>query len=56
MIRNVRVRRVVAACTAAGGVALLLLAPRNATWLGILLIVAGLALELIGMNLRHRDR
>jgi hypothetical protein len=55
MIRNVRVRRSLAVVLATGGGALLLLAPHNA-WLGILLIVAGLALELIGMNLRHRDR
>lgn len=55
MIRNVRVRRTLAAGLAAAGGALLLLAPHNA-WVGILLIVAGLALEVIGMNLRHRDQ
>ena len=54
MIRNVRVRHTLALCLAAAGGALLLLAPHNA-WLGILLIVAGLALELIGVNLRHPD-
>jgi len=54
MIRNVRVRRIVATCIAAAGGALLLLAPQNA-WLGIVLIALGLALEVIGMNLRHKD-
>lgn len=55
MVRNVRLRRIVATCLAAAGAAMLLLAPRNA-WLGIVLIALGLALEVIGMNLRHRDR
>jgi drug/metabolite transporter (DMT)-like permease len=54
MIRNVRVRRSVATGLAAAGVALLLLAPQDA-WLGIVLIALGLALEVIGINLRHRD-
>jgi drug/metabolite transporter (DMT)-like permease len=55
MIRNVRIRRSIALALAAAGAALLLLAPQNG-WLAIFLIVAGLALEVIGMNLRHRDR
>jgi energy-converting hydrogenase Eha subunit E len=54
MIRNVRVRRLLAGSLAAVGVALLLLAPHDA-WLGIVLIALGLALELIGMRLRHKD-
>jgi drug/metabolite transporter (DMT)-like permease len=54
MIRNVRTRRLIASWLAVAGVALLLLAPQD-IWLGIVVIALGLALELIGMNLRHKD-
>jgi len=54
MTKNPRMRRVLALGLAVVGLLLLLLAPGNA-WLGVALIAAGLVLELIGINLRHRD-
>jgi hypothetical protein len=54
MIRNQKVRRPLSIGLAIAGAVLLLLAPSNA-WLGAILLAAGLALELIGVNLRHKD-
>ncbi len=54
MLRNTRLRRSVATVLAVAGAVLLLLAPRNA-WLGAVLLVAGVALEVVGLNLRHPD-
>ena len=54
MIKNPRTRRVGAAIMVISGAALMILTPE--TWPGALLLIFGIALELFGIALEHKDR
>ena len=53
MLKKPALRRAVAVLLLALGALLLFLAPE--TWVGILLLVLGVSVELIGMALKHRS-
>jgi hypothetical protein len=54
MIRNKRVRRILAGLLIALGLLLMLLAP--SAHLGLIAFGVGVALELLGLAIEHRDR
>jgi hypothetical protein len=54
MIKNPRNRRVIAVIMLGTGAALLILTPK--TWPGALLLILGLALELVGISLERKDK
>jgi len=53
MIKNPRNRRIVAVIMMSAGAALLILTPK--TWPGALLLILGIALELVGIALEHKS-
>jgi hypothetical protein len=54
MIKNPRNRRVIAVIMLGAGAALLILTPK--TWPGALLLILGLALELVGISLERKAK
>lgn len=54
MIKNRRIRRATAAITMVLGGILMFLAPE--VWPGVLLFAIGVALELLGIALEHKDK
>jgi drug/metabolite transporter (DMT)-like permease len=55
MIRNPRLRRTVSIALLVFGGILMFLAPHN-YWTGIVLVAGGVLLEIVGINIAHKDR